>query len=253
MRGEVREPDLDGHGLADLAGRPEPGGGALGQPQQLAPDHLRVVDVVRERLLVADAALALRRHDAARVAPPGQLEQLGARRPGPARGAGCRPGCARCRRRCAARSGAASPRSSPPRPTARRPAAGAAPAGSAPRARRTARPAWPAPRPAWRRTSSRPRPTEHATPCSSCTRSRMCWAISRGPAEPADRPGDVQERLVQGQRLDQRGDVGEHGHHARRETVAYRLWSGSITTARGHSRRARDIGIAACTPKVRAS
>ncbi len=38
-----------------------------------------------------------------------------------------------------------------------------------------------------------------------------------------------------------------------RETSEYRPWLGWMTTARGHSRRARPIGMAAWTPLRRAS
>jgi hypothetical protein len=40
---------------------------------------------------------------------------------------------------------------------------------------------------------------------------------------------------------------------ARREASRYARWSGGTTTAWGQSTRARAIGIAACTPKARAS
>ena len=58
------------------AGRAQPGGGALGQAEQLAPDDTGIVDVAGERLLRADALVRLVRHDAALVTPPRQRGQV---------------------------------------------------------------------------------------------------------------------------------------------------------------------------------
>ena len=75
-RREVGEPDLDAHGAADQPGGPQPAGRALGQPQQLAADDVRVVDVTAEGLLGTDALVRLVRHDPALVATPGQGVQV---------------------------------------------------------------------------------------------------------------------------------------------------------------------------------
>ena len=92
------------------------------------------------------------------------------------------------------------------------------------------------------------RPTEQVMPCSSATRSRISCADLGGPAEPADRAGDVEERLVEGQRLDQRGDRAEDLHHAGGDRGVAAVAAAATTVACGHSRRARVIGIAECTP-----
>ncbi len=194
--------------------RPHPARGLLRQPQQLPAYDIGVVDVAGEGLLGADALVRLVRHDPAVVPAPRQGVQVRRRRPGRAPAPGSAPGCSRCRRRCAGRAGSAPPRSSPPPPTARRPAAGA---GRPPRrrpGRRAGRRACSGSRRAWRRTCVLATPTEQVMPCSSATRSRISWPISAGPAEPADRAGHVEERLVQRQRLDQRRDRAEDLHHA---------------------------------------
>ena len=61
-------------------------------------------------------------------------------------------------------------------------------------------------------------PTEQVMPCSSWTTARSCSAISSG--LPSRRAGaaDVEERLVERDRLDQRGDPAEDLHH-RADTV----------------------------------
>ena len=48
-------------------------------------------------------------------------------------------------------------------------------------------------------------PTEQVICCSSCTRARISSAIAVGAAEPAQRTGDVEERLVEAERLDDAG------------------------------------------------
>ena len=56
-------------------------------------------------------------------------------------------------------------------------------------------------------------PTVAISPSSPLIRARSRWAISAGPAELPPGAGDVQERLVHRQRLDQRRDIGEDRHH----------------------------------------
>ena len=51
-------------------------------------------------------------------------------------------------------------------------------------------------------------------PCSSATVSRTSWPIRAGRPEPALRARDVEERLVEGERLDHRGHGVEGGHDA---------------------------------------
>ena len=75
---------------------------------------------------------------------------------------------------------------------------------------------------------------------------------SGGLPEPARAPRDVEERLVERERLDQRGDRRKISMTAA-ETAAYLSWLGGMTTACGQSRRARVIGIAEWTPNLRAS
>ena len=118
-RREVGEPHLERHRAAGVAGRAQPGGHPLRQPQQLAEDDLRVVDVGGERLLGADALVGLVRDDlAARRGP--RPARAGGRPPRrPARAAAWRAASARGPRPSAGRAGSAPPRSAPPRPTAR--------------------------------------------------------------------------------------------------------------------------------------
>ena len=123
--GEVGEAHLDADGAAEHPVRAQPGRGALGEPQQLATDHLGVVDVPVERLLRPGGAVRLVRGDPALVPAPRQRREVRAR-PGAERPLrASRPGCGRGRRRCAGRAGPAAPPSSPPPPTALPPAAGA--------------------------------------------------------------------------------------------------------------------------------
>ena len=56
-------------------------------------------------------------------------------------------------------------------------------------------------------------PTEQVIPCSSWIVARSCSAISHRRAEPAGRAAHVEERLVEREHLDQRGDPAEVLHH----------------------------------------
>ena len=87
-------------------------------------------------------------------------------------------------------------------------------------------------------------PTEQVMRCSSATRSRMQLADHGGRPEPAHGAGDVEEGLVEAQRLDQRGDRPEDLHDARGRPRRSGRGRAGATTACGHSRRARLIGIA---------
>ena len=64
--------------------------------------------------------------------------------------------------------------------------------------------------------------------------------------------GDVEVRLVERQRLDQRRHATKDREHGC-EPLLYRAKSGRTITSDGHSRTARDIGIADRTPNARAS
>jgi hypothetical protein len=95
-------------------------------------------------------------------------------------------------------------------------------------------------------------PTEQVTPCSSATRSRICAAICAG--EPSRRIEPETSRNASSSDSGSTSGVTSLNRPSPRATPPqYRSKSGSSTTACGQARRARAIGIAACTPKVRAS
>ena len=60
-------------------------------------------------------------------------------------------------------------------------------------------------------------PTEQVMPCSSKTRARMYSPISAASPEPTAGAPDVEERLVERERLDQRGDRAEQRHDRPRD------------------------------------
>ena len=95
-------------------------------------------------------------------------------------------------------------------------------------------------------------PTEQVTPCSSWIRARMCSAIVVG--EPSRRTVPATSRKASSSDSGSTSGVTERKTAMTlSETWVYSRWSGRRTTACGHSRRARVIGIAECTPKRRAS
>ena len=165
---------------------------------------------VVEGHLGADRLLHLLRADPARVPAPGQLVQVRARRPRRAARRSMPDG----RLGHVADGGQAEPaqrlRGPLPHPPQRRhrqrmqevehPVAPAPPAG---------RPAWPGSSRAWPRTCVGATPTEQVSRCSL----RRPGADQPGDlgraAEQPPGAGHVEERLVQGERLDQRGDVPE--------------------------------------------
>ena len=63
--------------------------------------------------------------------------------------------------------------------------------------------------------------------------------------------GEVHEGLVDGERLHQGRERQHHGPHL--AAGGYFFMSGLMIVASGQSRRALNIGIAECTPKVRAT
>jgi hypothetical protein len=233
-------------GPADLAGRAQPGGGPLGQPQQLAGDDGRVVDVGREGLLGADALVRLGGHDHALVAPPGQRGQV-------------RPG-GRAERALQGRHRGGGQVADGVQPEPRQHVGGLVP--------------HPPQRPDRQRVQEghdvggrddeqpvglAPRRGQLGDELGGGDAHRAGDALLvldggadpladlRRRAEPALRAADVQERLVERDRLDQRGDRAEHGHDAV-GGPGVGAPSGGSTVACGHSRRARIIGIALRTP-----
>ena len=190
--GEVGEPHLDARPCGRQPAVRIRAGRALGQPQQLAADHPGSSTSAPK---VSSAPMLLLRLARARPGArraPGQRRAGARRRPGRARAERRAAGCGRCRRRCAARGGAAPPRSCSPPPTGRRPAAGA---GSR--------------RPRSRGTTSSPSglagveaslatnlvgatPTEQVMPCSSGTGARIVSPISAG--RPSSRPAPATSR-----------------------------------------------------------
>ena len=151
---------------------------------------------------------------------------------------------------CAGPAGPAPARSARPRPTAPPPAAGA---GSRASRRRgtTSSPSGLHRADASLATNLRRRtPTEQVMPCCSATVARI-WRRSRRAAQPPERAGDVEERLVERERLHLRRDRAEDRHDLR-DTRRTRRCLGATNTACGHSRRARVTGIAERTPNTRA-
>ena len=117
--------------------------------------------------------------------------------------------------------------------------------------RRAWRRAWPRPTPAWRGTCWWRHPPSSAA-AARPTPGRGWSERSRRRAEQAQPAGDVEERLVERQRLDQRRDRRED-RLTSALTEAYRAWSPGRNTASGHSRLAVTLGSAERTPYRRAS
>ena len=149
-----------------------------------------------------------------------------------------------------ARRGAPGGAGSPDRrPTAARPAAGAGTRARVPVRRRACRRAW-RDRSRASRAASSPRhrptpsgPSRHARAAGSSTRSPVPVPWSRRT------PRDVEERLVERDRLDERreGAQDRHDRPARRRCTRRSGARGRPPS--GHARRARAIGIAEWTPK----
>ena len=95
-------------------------------------------------------------------------------------------------------------------------------------------------------------PTEQVSCCSSKIRRADRRTDLGGPAEQPPGTGDIEERLVERERFDQRGHVPEDRMIAA-DAAAYSVKSGGRKIAAGHSRRARAPGIALRTPNTRAS
>ena len=228
---------------AGQPGRPHPARGLLGEPQQLPAYDLGVVDVAGERLLGADALVRLVRHHPARVPAPATARAGATRRPSPS-----------ARTRVCTGVFAMSP-------TVRRPSRvssfsvfsptpHSAPTGSGcrkaddPVGRDDEQPVRLA---AGRRQLGDELAARHPDRAGDALLvghpvADQLADLGR-PAEPADGPGHVEERLVQRQRLDQRRHRPEDLHH-RRRTPGVLPVRGGTTVACGHSRRARLIGIA---------
>ena len=98
--------------------------------------------------------------------------------------------------------------------------------------------AWRRPTPAWRGTCSGATPTEHVRPsCSADRRRADRRAIVTPSPSRARAPGDVEERLVEGQRLDERRDGGEDG-----VDLAAGRGVGGVVAGQEHRRRAQPPG-----------
>ncbi len=93
-----------------------------------------------------------------------------------------------------------------------------------------------------------PRPTEQV---SCCLRLDLGQQPAHGGARRV-KPGDVEVGLVETDDLDAL-DVRAHDVHNLLRASRYVVKSGGRNTASGHSRRAREAGIAEPTPKRRAS
>ena len=195
------------------------GGHRLGHAQHVALELRRVGQILAERLLVPDRLGRTVRGHRARVLAPGQRGQVRARWP-------CRPGGPACRAAarpapppCAPRGRADAwpwpgPHPTMPRPDGR---AGMPILSSRARSRRPRGPgstparltpsAWPPATPAWRSSWSGRCPRRSRRDSSARTRSRRPRAITSGGPSMPQRPGHVEERLVQPDGLDQRRDV----------------------------------------------
>ena len=75
----------------------------------------------------------------------------------------------------------------------------------------------------------------------------------RAGAEQAGRAGDVEERLVERQRLHQRRRRAQDRHHLAAHVRVDGRAAAATKAASGHSRRARAVGIALWMPNRRAS
>ena len=95
-------------------------------------------------------------------------------------------------------------------------------------------------------------PTEQVMPCWSRTCSRMSCAIRAG--RPSRRRAPATSRNASSSdRPSTSGVTDRKISNTAAETREYLPWLTGSTTACGQSRRARVIGIAECTPNVRAS
>ena len=212
---------------------PQPGRDPVGEEAELDPQHLVVDPPAPERRLRAHRPGAPGRLDAARVGvrrasapsfvavgPTEQVPQHRRRRPARARRS------SRCR---ATRAARASPGR---RPRAGRPAAGR---GTPPpsRPRTTTRPSGLATCDA---TLARcfvvATPTEIGRPSSVRTRCADLGGHRRRRTEEVHRSGDVEERLVDRDPLDERREVVEHLHHRVAEALVLRKWPPANAQAR---------------------
>ena len=217
---EPRVADLHGDSRCPNAGRPQPAGDAVGHGQQRPLDDLGI-DWCRRRTCARGRPTSPGR-------PRGRVgvDALAPGRPGSRRA--CRtaapggPATARQGRRwCGRRSRRGRPRSSRRRPTGGR--SGAAPGTPPPRRarRRPGRRACAGPRRSSPRAWSGATPTDTVSPTSSRTAALILRGDGRAVAEQRLRPRDVEERLVDRDRLDLRREPAQDRHHvARRLLVA---------------------------------
>ncbi len=97
-----------------------------------------------------------------------------------------------------------------------------------------------------------PTPTEHVIPCSSAIRSRSIRAMPVG--VPRRRRAPATSRNASSRlRGSTNGVIERKISMTPRDTSAYMPWVGCSTTACGHSRLARPMGMAAWTPLTLAS
>ena len=198
---------------ASGARRAQAARGPPGQPEQLAADHLGVVDVAGERLLGADALLRTAADHRALVPAPGQRGQVGTGRGAELALQGGRPGSRAMSRTVRSPSRASTwPVCSPHPPQRGHRQRVQEVEDAVGRARPAARPACTGSTRAWPRTWHEATPTEQVMPCCSAIVARISCADPGGRPEPPDGPGHVEERLVEGERLHLRGDRPEDLH-----------------------------------------
>ncbi len=95
-------------------------------------------------------------------------------------------------------------------------------------------------------------PTEQVMPCSSAIVSRMRAPIRAGPPSRRIDPA-TSRKASSSERGSTSGVIVAKVAMTASEIREYSSWSGGMTLAWGHSRRARDIGMADVTPNLRAS
>ena len=199
----------------DLAGRPQPGRGPLGQPsssRRTTAGSSTSRENVSSR---ADAALRPRARPGAGRAP--RPARAGARRrPGPARAAGCRAGCARCRHGAQPEAVSASSVFSP--------TPHSAPTGSGCRkattssAGTTSRPSGLAmPEASLATNLLAATPTEQVMPCSSCDRARTARRSAAGCPAGGRAPETSRNASSRDSGSTSGVIVGEHRHHRPRD------------------------------------
>ena len=210
-RGEARQPCLQRDRPGPVAVLPQARGHPSRQGEQLAQDLVVVIEVALERLLVAHGLRRLVGDHVSVVDPVRELAQVPGRRVAEQPLQDTDRHLRQVAHGADRQTDAGGRRSSPRRPRDRPTGNGSRKSQRRPRrGHAAARRACSRRRRASRRTSSAATPTEQVTPTSAATSRRIFAAIVGRIAEQPGRAADVEEGLVQRDRLDERRVGQQH-------------------------------------------